>query len=50
MEYQWAEYDEYLILDGGLDHLIRVDECPKCAAMVRTENRTRHETVCWNRG
>lgn len=45
--WKWPEYGELLILDGGLDHRTSVDECPKCAAIVLTENRTKHEAVCW---
>jgi hypothetical protein len=27
---------------------VSVDECPKCAAIVMTRIRTKHEAVCWN--
>lgn len=46
-ERKWPRYDEYLILDGSLDSRVQVDECPRCAAIVRTENRLKHEAVCW---
>ena len=29
------------------DSPVSVDECPRCAAIVRTENRPKHEVVCW---
>lgn len=46
-QFEWPQYEEFLILDGGLDHRVQVDECPRCASVVRTESRSKHETVCW---
>lgn len=46
-EREWPRYDEYLILDGSLDSRAQVDECPRCAAIVRTVSRAKHEAVCW---
>lgn len=46
--YEWATFDEYMILDGGLDSRACVDECPKCAALVLHSNREKHEGVCWH--
>lgn len=46
-DYEWDNLATLLILDDNLDHRVQVDECPKCAAIIRTENRQRHERVCW---
>lgn len=47
---EWPTYDEYLILDGGLDHRVQVDECPVCASIVITTSRDKHERLCWGNG
>lgn len=46
-EREWPPHDELLILDGSLDTRTQVDECPKCAAIVRSESRNKHEAACW---
>lgn len=44
-EREWPPDDTLLILDGSLDD--RTNECPRCAAIVFTRNRLKHEAVCW---
>lgn len=46
-DWEWPLYEELMVLDGGLDHRPSVSECPRCAAIVRTESKEKHEGVCW---
>jgi hypothetical protein len=46
---EWPEYEHLALYDYDQDPImVRVDECPRCAGIVRAENREKHEGVCWS--
>lgn len=44
---EWNNYSRFVMEETDNDDRIAVDECPVCAAMVRSSSREKHERVCW---